>query len=245
MLNLTLLNRYPVKSTHRLAEDLLSTQHKSKLSNRFDATTENNLNRKTPVKAEKISIWQPAENIPTWMLKMLNMHSLLEHRQQSLTPVQQIGTTPSFRSSLQSFHLLPDPLPVPLQPQEDRSALLMDHQCSNQAEVYDLLWTCPNELRRTTQVLTQGSAEAHCRSKQGHSCSAQGDSTPGQRNQCNTITTNTTHWVQPQPIKQPQLSLKTHKPLNYVGQHSSAETQLMGDYLRTSSKEQQKEEQGK
>lgn len=36
-----------------------------------------------------------------------------------------------------------------------------------------------------------------------------------------------THRVPPQPIKQPQMSLKTHKPLNYVGQHSSTETQLM------------------
>lgn len=38
------------------------------------------------------------------------------------------------------------------------------------------------------------------------------------------------HSVQPQPIKQPQLSLKTRKPLNYVGQHSSTETQLMEIY---------------
>lgn len=37
VLNLTLLQRYHVKSTHRLVEDLLSTQlkHNSKLSNRL------------------------------------------------------------------------------------------------------------------------------------------------------------------------------------------------------------------
>lgn len=179
VLNFTLLKRYHVKSTLSLVGDLLSTQHNSKHSKHSISTTENNLIRKMSVKAANQYAAHKHPNMDNKQLRMVKMHC----RQQSHAALQQIRTTLSFRSSLPTFHLLPDPLPLSLQPQEVRPA----HRTVQQPKRGS--WSAVVNMSKHSCVTPLGchplgSPEAHSRSQHEHYCKAQDDSTLRLRNQC-------------------------------------------------------------